>query len=125
MKFSEKAPPFLVDPRLLRIVFQNLLSNAINYTSPEGKIEISISTIDNAYVYLQVSDTGCGIPKNQHDQIFTKFFRADNVRENDTHGTGLGLYIIKSIIEEIGGRIWFESEENKGAVFHVVLPINN
>lgn len=74
-------------------------------------------------ILITVSDTGCGIPKNQQDKIFTKLFRADNVREKDTEGTGLGLYIVKSIVEHSGGKIWFESEENKGTTFYVTLPL--
>ena len=70
-----------------------------------------------------MSDTGYGIPQGQQKQIFTKLFRADNVREKDVEGTGLGLYIVKSIVEHSGGKVWFESEENKGATFSVLLPL--
>ena len=74
-------------------------------------------------VIIKVSDTGYGIPKGDHDKIFTKIFRADNVREIDPSGTGLGLYIVKSIVEHSQGTIEFESEENKGTIFTVSLPI--
>jgi signal transduction histidine kinase len=73
-----------------------------------------------------MSDTGYGIPKNQHNKIFTKLFRADNVRDKDTDGTGLGLYIVKSIVENSGGKVWFKSpseKENKGTIFYVTLPL--
>jgi two-component system sensor histidine kinase VicK len=70
-----------------------------------------------------VADTGYGIPKNQQDKIFTKLFRADNIREKVTDGTGLGLYIIKSIIEQFGGKVWFESVENKGTTFYASIPL--
>jgi signal transduction histidine kinase len=72
---------------------------------------------------IVIEDTGFGIPKNQQDKIFSKLFRADNVREQDTEGTGLGLYIVKAIIDHSGGNIWFESEENKGTTFYVTLPL--
>ena len=144
--FSKDIPPFLTDPKLLRMVFQNLLANAVEYTPQGGKIEVVIS-FDKKNIQIKVSDTGYGIPKNQQGKIFTKFFRADNVREKDTDGTGLGLYIVKSIVENSGGKIWFESpasavgrmesasgetksaegygvaKENPGTTFFVTLPL--
>jgi len=120
--FGKGFPIFLTDAKLLRMVFQNLLSNAVKYTPPGGRIGFSISLDDEKILHIKVSDTGYGIPNNQKDQIFTKLFRADNVRSKDTTGTGLGLYIIKSIIENSGGKIRFESEENKGTAFYVTLP---
>jgi len=120
--FSKDIPTFSIDPKLLRMVFQNLLTNAVGYTPPKGKIEFSIS-LENKNICIKVSDTGYGIPKNQQNQIFTKLFRADNVRDKDTDGTGLGLYIVKSIVENSGGKIWFESEENKGTIFYITFPL--
>ena len=70
-----------------------------------------------------MADTGVGIPVSQQERIFTRLFRADNVRTQDTEGTGLGLYIVKAIIEKSGGRVWFESEENVRSTFHVELPV--
>lgn len=109
------------DPKLLRMVVQNLVSNAVKYTPNAGKIFISLSS-KNGFS-LKVSDTGLGIPKHQQRHIFEKLFRADNVREKDTQGTGLGLYIVKSILDYSGGKVWFESEENKGSTFYVSLPL--
>lgn len=119
---SKGMPSIQADPNLLRMVFQNLLSNSIKFTPENGKIEFEISS-GSKDIKIRVSDTGLGIPKNQHDKIFTKFFRADNVKEQDTDSTGLGLYIVKSIVEHSGGKIWFESEENKGTTFFVTLPL--
>ena len=130
--FEKNIPTIQADPKLLRMIIENLLSNSVKYTPEGGKIEISLSLDDKKNVLIKVSDTGYGIPKNQQDKIFTKLFRADNVREKDNEGTGLGLYIIKSIIEHSGGKVWFKSpavgrvegDENPGTTFYVVLPLD-
>lgn len=120
--FEAGIPPIHVDPKLLRMVIQNLLSNAIKYTPDGGKVSISIARNDAKSLTLKMSDTGYGIPVNQHDKIYSKLFRADNVIGKDTEGTGLGLYIVKSIVDQVGGKLWFESEENKGSTFYAMLP---
>jgi PAS domain S-box-containing protein len=120
----EKVPIINADPKLVRMIVQNILSNSIKYTQAEGQVSISISSVDKKNVLFKVSDNGYGIPRNQQDKIFTKLFRADNVREKDTDGTGLGLYIVKSVVENSGGKIWFEStKEELGTRFFVTLPI--
>lgn len=121
--FAVAIPLIHADPKLLRMVIQNLLSNSIKYTPGGGEISISLSMDDKKNIFLKMSDTGYGIPKDQQDKIFTKLFRADNVIGKDTEGTGLGLYIAKSIVEEAGGKLWFESQENKGTTFYALLPI--
>jgi PAS domain S-box-containing protein len=121
--FAKSMPLLKADPKLLRMVLQNLISNSIKYTQDGGKIAISLSRENTQSVMLKVSDTGYGIPDNQQSKIFTKLFRADNVIGKDTEGTGLGLYIAKSIVEQTGGKLWFESIENKGTTFYVVLPV--
>jgi len=122
--FVKDAPKLMADPKLLRMVFQNLLSNAIKYTPPKGRIEMKVEykTKQKAFV-ITVADNGIGIPTEQCNRIFTKMFRADNVKEADTEGTGLGLYIIKSIIEGSGGSITFQSVENEGTKFTATLPL--
>jgi signal transduction histidine kinase len=92
----------------------------------KGTIAISVykqrtNKLDEAVI--EVKDTGMGIPKEQQSKIFTKMFRADNVRVLDTDGNGLGLYMVKSILEQAGCRIWFESEEKKGTTFYVAIPL--
>lgn len=131
LRFSfscEKGISFMqADPKLLRMVVQNILSNAVKYTPDRGKIKFSITLTDKKNILLKISDTGYGIPKNQQDKIFTKLFRADNVRNKDTDGTGLGLYIVKSIVENSGGKVWFTSPggtNHDGATFYVSLPLN-
>jgi signal transduction histidine kinase len=112
---------FMADPKLMRILIQNLLSNAVKYTPPEGSIAASL-ILDKKSLHLKVADTGYGIPAAQQGKIFTKLFRADNAKEKEQDGNGLGLYIIKSIVESNGGKIWFESQENKGTTFYIDLP---
>jgi PAS domain S-box-containing protein len=113
-----------LDGKLIRMVFQNLLTNALKYTNEGGSIVLEIKIVKDDLL-VSVSDNGYGIPQSQQGEIFTKLFRADNAKANDTSGTGLGLYIIKSIIEKSsGGKIWFESIENKGTTFYFTLPKN-
>ncbi len=109
------------DPKLFRIIIQNLLSNAVKYTPARGKVDVLVEK-DNKNIRIAVSDNGIGIPKEQQSKIFSKLFRADNAKNSDTDGTGLGLYIIKSILEHSGGSIDFTSEEAKGTTFVVQLP---
>ena len=123
--FEKNIGVMQADPKHLRMVVQNILSNAVKYTPEGGEINVSISLVEKGSILLKIIDNGYGIPKNQEDKIFTKLFRADNVRDKDTDGTGLGLYIVKSIVENSGGKIWFKSlgEGDKGTTFYVTLPL--
>jgi PAS domain S-box-containing protein len=123
-EFAPDLPVIIADPKLIRIVFQNFLTNAIKYTPEAGVITFSLSVRQKEQdILVRVKDTGYGIPRDAQDKIFQKLFRADNVREKETDGTGLGLYIIKAIIEQSGGKVWFESEENKGSTFYASIPL--
>ena len=124
--FADNIPTVVSDAKLLRMVIQNLISNAIKYTRVGGVVDLSLRLDSSKHNFLfSVADSGVGIPKRQQPQIFSRLFRADNVREGDTEGTGLGLYIVKAIVDNSGGEVWFESEENNGSTFHVKLPISN
>lgn len=112
---------FKADKNILRIILENLISNAIKYTPNKGEIRVGLEKRDKE-ILIQVSDNGYGIPKKQQDKLFTKFFRADNIRDKETDGTGLGLYIVKSLTEKVGGKISFSSEEDKGSTFYVTIP---
>lgn len=142
-------PTVKFDKKMMHIIMENLLSNAIKYTPDGGKVDLKVQvikqgdtigekTVKENSIAIIVSDTGYGIPKNQQNRIFTKLFRADNVLAKDTDGTGLGLYIIKSIIDHSGGMIWFNSPssilsvpsgiaegkaENQGTTMYVTLPL--
>lgn len=121
-QYQPTVPVMNIDPKLTRIIFQNLLSNSVKYTPAKGVITVKLALTAQA-VRITVQDTGYGIPAMAQDKIFTKLFRADNARIKDTDGTGLGLYIVKSIVEQAGGRIWFESVENRGTTFYVDLTL--
>ena len=122
LKTSKKSPLISVDPKLIRIVFQNFISNAIKYTPDKGRIVIEI-TFDKQAALIKVSDNGYGIPEHSKEKIYEKLYRADNIKEKDTEGTGLGLYIVKAIADHSGSKTWFESQENKGSTFFFSIPI--
>ncbi len=101
-----------------------MVSNAVKYTPDKGRVRVNISESKNKLLF-SVSDTGYGIPANVQERIFSKFFRADNIKKIDTTGTGLGLYMAKKVVEAMGGTIWFETTENKGTTFFFTLPKTN
>ena len=109
------------DKKLLHMVIQNLLTNAVKYTNEDGTVRISISC-SNEMMRLVVADNGLGIPDDEQSKIFTKMFRAGNARLKVTDGTGLGLYIVKEAVEALHGTVAFVSRENEGTEFTVVLP---
>lgn len=108
-------------PRV-KITIENLLDNAIRYSGNKGKIKIIIKK-NGVRAYCEISDSGVGIPGQDQKYIFQKFFRAKNILKYQTQGTGLGLYIARSIIDKSGGRISFKSQEGKGSTFWFTLPI--
>jgi signal transduction histidine kinase len=113
-------PHLNIGKKAATIIFQNLLTNAIKYTPEGGTVEIKIDTIVKG-VLISVKDNGYGIPEAAKSRIFSKLFRADNVREKEPTGTGLGLYLLKSLVDKIGGKVWFESKEGEGSTFYVEL----
>jgi signal transduction histidine kinase len=108
------------DPAQLEKALMNLLNNAFKFTR-EGEIELGyfVNPADNKLI-IYVKDTGIGIPDSQKDKIFNRFYQVDPMSE----GTGLGLTITESIVKMLGGKITFESEENKGSKFFIELPVN-
>jgi two-component system, sensor histidine kinase len=119
--YEKNLPRIMADPEMVRMIFQNLLSNSLKYTPRGGQITVEIKK-QNSHVLIIISDNGFGIPENQKNRIFTKMFRADNIKVKETSGTGLGLYIVWAIVKKSGGKIWFESKEGKGTTFFVTLP---
>lgn len=128
--YENKLSKLWLDNRIMTIILRNIFSNAIKYTPSNGNIAVSIKhhkdklhKNSKGSVLLEVADSGYGIPIDQQNDVFTKMFRATNVKAKDTDGTGLGLYTVKSLLERVGGKIWFESEEDKGTVILVLLPL--
>lgn len=121
-KIKKKVPKLLLDVGKLKLAFQNLIDNALKYTPAKGKVIIGVDC-NNKEVVISVKDSGVGIPKEQQERIFSKFFRGTNVIKMETDGSGLGLFITKNIIESHNGRIWFESEAGKGTTFYFAIPI--
>ncbi len=120
---KEQLPKLKIDTEKIGMIAHNFLDNALKYTK-EGKITFAIELLDKEdKVKLSVSDTGVGIPEDQQERMFNKFFRAANVMRMETEGSGLGLFIAKNIIEAHGGNVGFTSKEGEGSTFFCTLPI--
>lgn len=113
-----------IDPGRIEQVLTNLIGNAIKYSPQGGTVTITVleETAARA-IGISVQDSGIGIPKHQHALIFGRFMRADNALAWGISGTGLGLYICRELVEQLGGHLWFESEEGAGSTFFLTLPI--
>jgi two-component system OmpR family sensor kinase len=113
-----------VDPSGLRQVFTNLLVNASKFSNPEDPIEIALGANDGK-VIIEVRDHGDGIPKALREKVFERFYRADNSRNRETGGSGLGLSIVKTIVTRHGGTIKATETAGGGATFKIALPLKN
>jgi signal transduction histidine kinase len=115
-------PKITADRYQVKLLVDNLLSNAIRYTKGGGKVSVRLFT-KNKNLIFEIKDNGVGIPKEDQKYIFQKFFRAQNATRQQTQGSGLGLYIAKSVVENNKGKIYFKSDEGKGTTFWFSLPI--
>jgi len=125
---KEPVPEILADSHQITTILENLINNAINYT-PASKANGGSKGVINIYlskegknINFKIKDNGVGIPKEDQKFIFQKFFRSQNAKETQPYGSGLGLFITKSIIDRSGGKIDFESEKGKGTTFWFFLP---
>jgi signal transduction histidine kinase len=119
------APPIVhVDKNLLRMILQNLISNAIKYSKVGGSVECEIASggLREKVLSIRIADSGIGIPRTEQDHVFERLHRASNAQTLVPDGTGLGLYLIKKIIDHVGGSITFQSVEAKGTTFFVSVP---
>lgn len=140
-KQYDKFDKLNLDPRLTQIIFENIISNAVEYTPIGGKIKFIVKKTAKD-VFIKISDTGFGIPREEQPKIFTKLFRGDIAKKIQADGSGLGLYVVKAIVEKSGGRIWFESpslellleekqdadnlpldKKNMGTTFFITIPL--
>jgi len=122
-KYSEDVNEIVVDANLLRMIVSNIYVNAIKYSHIGGSVDILYKITDGDFT-IQIKDYGMGIPTSEQVRIFTKVFRATNAVREVPDGTGLGLYIVHRAVEVMKGRVTFESEENKGTIFTVVIPLD-
>lgn len=121
-KINSKLPKVMADKEKISLAIENLLENALKYTPVKGEIIISLQKEKNQIKFC-IKDNGVGIPKEQQNRVFTKFFRAANIIRMETEGTGLGLFLAKNIIEAHGGKIWFKSKEKQGTIFFFTIPL--
>jgi signal transduction histidine kinase len=140
-KSYDKFPKINLDPRLTKIVFENIIANAIKYTPEKGMIRLAIKKTEKD-IFIKISDSGIGIPREEQPNVFTKLFRGAGAKKIDAGGTGLGLYIVKAVIEKSGGKIWFVSpsldillkeeqkdsdipldKRNRGTTINITIPL--
>lgn len=124
LKFQTRPslPQVRADRDKISMVIENLVDNAVKYGRGGGEVWVGVERVGD-FLRLEVRDKGAGIPEEQQRHIFQKFFRADNAKNKETQGTGMGLYIAKEIIEASQGKIEFKSQERKGSTFWFTLPI--
>lgn len=121
LDFPPGFPPVQGDPERLRQVLTNLVSNAIKYSPNGGRIGMS-GRFDDEFVYVAVTDQGIGIPLSERERIFDRFYRVENALSRRTQGAGLGLYLVRSVVQAHGGRIWVEGAPGQGSTFVFTLP---
>ncbi len=122
VKRRQKLPLVLADETRLHQIILNLVDNAIKYSMPGTEVDVEF-TVHSDELITTVSDHGVGVSKSQIDRLFTKFGRVYNPMSAQAGGTGLGLYIVKNLVESHGGRIWVTSQEGKGSKFRFSIPI--
>ncbi len=127
--------PFILfaDKNLLNLIFNNLLSNAIKFSEDGSKIKVKTEAVKKYFItgakkidkdgfVISFKDSGIGIPADCNEKIFSKMFRCENAKKASIEGEGFGLFIVKAILDLVGGEVWFQSAEGQGATFFVYFP---
>jgi len=123
-RYPEIVPLIRGDSYRLREVFQNLLDNAIHYSPEQSTVSIEIRPNRNKWLQFDVVDQGIGIAPKDQERVFERFFRVDTARSRKAGGTGLGLPIVRQLVEAHQGRIELQSKPGKGSTFSVFLPVD-
>lgn len=123
-KLNSSLPPARLDEDKFQQILTNLIDNAAKYSTDGKTVTISTELVEN-FVEMKITDEGVGIKKEDFDKVFKKFSRLENHLTSTTQGNGLGLYITKQLVENMGGQISFTSEINKGTTFRVLMPVYN
>lgn len=119
---NKTLPAARLDEDKLQQIFTNLIDNACKYSPDDKPIKISTSYLDSNHLLIEIQDEGVGIKKEDKDKVFKKFIRLENHLTSKTQGNGLGLYITKKLVEEMNGKIAFESEPGIGTTFKLTFP---
>ncbi|GAC1392322.1 MAG: ATP-binding protein [Ktedonobacteraceae bacterium] len=122
LSFDTQLPLYYIDPDRIVQVLWNLLENAFKYASHHPPIQVKTRMLENE-ILISVIDRGPGIPKEEHEKIFQRFYRLDRDQRAHTQGSGLGLAICRGTVEAHGGRIWVENNTEGGCIFSIALPL--
>jgi signal transduction histidine kinase len=123
LKPEESLPEINCNREMIRVLLQNLIENALKYNKESGKIVVAVKKIDKE-IEISVKDSGIGISREDQNNIFQRFFRAENAKKCDPIGSGLGLYTIKKIVGNHRGKVSFKSTLGVGTTFFILLPLD-
>jgi len=124
LNITDSPQNIFADVSQIQRVFINLVSNAMKFTPPQGKITITTKNLAGQ-AQVDIADSGCGIPEEAQGHIFEEFYRVDNSINQQLKGSGLGLSLVKQIVQAHDGKIWFKSKENQGTTFSFTLPCSS
>jgi signal transduction histidine kinase len=120
--FSEAAAPVMGNPRMIAQAFEKLLDNALKFGRDGQKIEVAIRNLEGPFVQVAVRDYGIGIDASEHEKVFQRFYQVDSTATRHYSGAGLGLSVVRAIVESHGGRVGVKSRLNEGSIFFFTLP---
>ncbi|MGH2756709.1 MAG: sensor histidine kinase [Actinomycetota bacterium] len=111
-----------VQPEHLREIVDRVLDNAVKFTKHDGQIDVHVGKFDN-YAIISITDDGPGIPPQEHERIFERFVTLGDLLTRESNGLGMGLFIVRNLVESMDGAVWVKSEPGHGATFRVKLPL--